>query len=315
MQQIKKHRYKKNPKLNKGDKIFKNKRDIFWYNNQKPQKASIECYNKIELLGKNILIKEGFQNIEHTSFVIGERFPFDYIAEKNKERYAIEITGGQRKDQIKNKQKQAKRIENMLRIFNLKIIYIFIKPDLSTYFISNPEDKRKTWYFSDCKPNPFMHSGNVNPWIAFFGKIIIPFNFDNIQQITYDLTLFRIYKIEDGGSIINQKTALPKYQQIKQRNNVYSLKKGQCYSLDFCEKINLPDNIYGQIHPRSSANRMGLLITSGIYDPGFKNRIGAVARPFNNIKIKKFDRIATLLLLWADAASKYNGQFQSEHLN
>lgn len=301
------YRYKKNPTLNRGSAIFKDKRDAFWYSGSLPSKPTKETYRDAEQLGKMILEKEGFINIKYTASLLGERFPFDYIAEKNDKKYAIEITCGQRKE-------QTSRLLNSLEIFNLDIIYIFIKPDFSVYFISNPEDKRRCWWFSDCQAKSLFHSGNVNPYISFFSHIISPFNFDNLQQISYDLTLFRVYEIQDGGSIKNGKTILPKYLLKKPRNDVYSLEAHKTYSFDFCEKVQMPSNMYGMIYPRSSSNRIGVLITSGIYDPGFTNRVGAIARVTQNVELKKFDRVATLLISWADSASEYNGQYQGEGL-
>lgn len=301
------YKINKNPKLNRGNSIFKEKRDLYWYNGSKPQKPNEETWRKAEQRAENILIEEGFNDIKKTSSLFGERFPFDYIGEKDGKKFAIEITCGQRKE-------MSSKLENILKYFNLDLVYIFIKPDFSTYFIKY-KDFRKIYCWSDGVAKTLGNSTNINPLILFFNNIIKPFNWDNLQQISYDLTLHAVYEVKGEGSVINGITTLPKYKQIKAWNNIFKLKANHLYSFKFCEKVEVPENMAGMIYPRSSLNRMGCLITSGIYDPGFNNRIGAMARTFQcDIELKKWDRVATILFFWADAASKYNGQYNKENL-
>ena len=183
----------------------------------------------------------------------------------------------------------------------------------SAYFITGEDKNESIYYWTGAKAKPLDQSCNVNPLVLCLKNIVKPFNWDNIQQVSYDLTLFRVFEIVGKGSIIGNKTSLPEYKQLRLTKGTYKLKAGKAYAFDFCEKVEVPDNMFATVLPRSSLNRMGSLLSSGVYDPGFKNRIGATVRIFqNDIELERFNRVATILFQWAKPHSSYEGQWQGK---
>lgn len=286
---------------------FSKKKALFWYNGAIPQKPTKEKTIETEGVAKEILEKEGFSNIKRANKLFGERFLTDYYAEKDKKKYLIEITCGQRKELLP-------KIKEFIKLFNLEYVYIFVKPDFSIYSLVNLDPKIHTYYWHQGKLKPFRAASNVNPYILFFDKVLQPFNWNNIQQVGYDLTLKNVFEIS-GSCVVGDKMTHAKRKQIKCTKGSYKLKAGKLYSFDFFEYVKIPNNMFALIYPRSSLNRMGCLLTSGIYDSGFENYVGAMARIFQcDIEIKKQSRVAQMLFQWADAASEYSGQYQGKNL-
>jgi deoxycytidine triphosphate deaminase len=81
-------------------------------------------------------------------------------------------------------------------------------------------------------------------------------------------------------------------------------------------EVHLPDNIYATFIHRSSFNRRGVIITGSIYDPGYEGVVGCSIYNFSGgeLKIGRHERIGQMMFFDASATSKYNGQYQKEHL-
>lgn len=131
-----------------------------------------------------------------------------------------------------------------------------------------------------------------------------------IQQNGIDLTL-------GGISVINGGILGKNERIINNYNPVYPDEEGyvwitpeHSYTIEFQQKIRVPENMCAQIVQRSTLNRMGGYILSGLYDSGFENTIGAVLRTSAPIKIQIGARVAQITFSEADAASLYNGIYQ-----
>lgn len=91
---------------------------------------------------------------------------------------------------------------------------------------------------------------------------ITPFYHDNLQPASYDLTLddeFYEYGISDYPFFAN----------------AYYLYPRRFVLATTIETIQLPNDIVGQIHGKSSLGRIGLMVhvTAGLVDPGFRGTI------------------------------------------
>lgn len=83
-------------------------------------------------------------------------------------------------------------------------------------------------------------------------QLIVPFNIDQLQPASYDLTL----------------------NTIKDKRDRYYLSPREFILADTEEWINMPNHIVGRLEGKSSWARMGLIIhTAGFVDPGFKGRL------------------------------------------
>ena len=128
----------------------------------------------------------------------------------------------------------------------------------------------------------------LNPQVILDNKILIPCEFTKVQQVGIDLTI----------------------------NEDVTIKHGCSFNALLNETVKLPKDIYAQFYHRSSFNRKGILITGSIYDPNYEGVVGCTIYNLSGdvIEIKKNKRIGQMVFYKADAASEYNGQYQSEHL-
>lgn len=141
---------------------------------------------------------------------------------------------------------------------------------------------------------------------------------EQLQPNSIDLTLNIVAEIQDNGQITRIDKTLPQKKFLEaDSKEFFTLEKGKCYDIEFNEWITVPDNMLGIITHRSTLNRMGGIITAGIFDSGFNNKGGAVLRLFTNIRIQRNARIATIIFIKAESVYKYNGsyQFRGENKN
>lgn len=121
------------------------------------------------------------------------------------------------------------------------------------------------------------------------GKIIEPFNKDQLQPASYDLSV---------GEIKGSKVLRP----------------GESVLISTKEKVDIPHNVAGICVQRSSFMRLGLITNVGWIDPGFQGNI--TLRLFNlgeeSVDLRKIDTFAQLILLDVRGAiTTYNGHYQN----
>lgn len=86
-------------------------------------------------------------------------------------------------------------------------------------------------------------------------------------------------------------------------------------SYDFTSNLSvrLPNNVAALIIQRSTLNRNSMMITSGLWDSGFKGNVSGQLR--NNASqeayIEKDVRIGQIIFMEAQSAYAYHGQYQS----
>lgn len=160
------------------------------------------------------------------------------------------------------------------------------------------------------------------------------------QQVGVDLTIEIIKRLKGnhesylceyyGDCILKEKTLIRntnqtyelvplkqnfklKIEDKKEERTGWYLLEG-VYSLTFNQGCKLPNNISAEIKHRSSLNRLGLKITSGIYDPGFEvEQMGAMLKVDHRIFIEYQSRIAQIIMNYCTPTkNEYNGQFQKE---
>ena len=151
----------------------------------------------------------------------------------------------------------------------------------------------------------------LNPKKMIENNVI--YNIDKETQLqpnSIDLTLKSVKLICCGE--LMKKTSKIKTEKLKCKDGVFNLFERQAYDITFNEFVSIPNNIVAFVTHRSTLNRMGGQITSGIYDSGFKNYVGAVLRTTRKIKIERNARIATIFFIQAQSSHTYNGQYQGQ---
>lgn len=133
-------------------------------------------------------------------------------------------------------------------------------------------------------------------------------------QVGYDLTLKGVKSVT-GGMVLVDKTVVDDYHEVFPVQSstgklLFKLDPGT-YSLTFDQGCDLSRNITAFIRHRSSVLRCGAIITSGVYDPGFKvDEMGGVMIATKQITIEKGARVAQIVMFQNHTADAYNGQFQ-----
>jgi len=118
------------------------------------------------------------------------------------------------------------------------------------------------------------------------------------QQVGIDLTVKNIRKIEGGSITIDYGTKPNPYTEVERGNldSVFVLPRG-IYSLEFDQGVKLDNKHAGLIIHRSSINKVGAKILSGIYEPGFWcDTIGATLHVIDKpVYIERGARIAQFI--------------------
>ncbi len=162
----------------------------------------------------------------------------------------------------------------------------------------------------------------INPKIAIEkGWITKPVLKDQIQPNSIDLRLEKAYGLDYRHSEFSiskedekKKPKKEDWLEISSKNNWYTFFGPRFYNLHFNESVTLPNNVCAFITHRSSLNRYGCFILTGIYDSGFKNQTGATLYAMDTIKVEKGARIATIYFMLAESSRLYTGKYNNERL-
>ena len=102
-------------------------------------------------------------------------------------------------------------------------------------------------------------------------------------------------------------------ENLELKNDEYILEPFKTFDILFNEYVKIPKDMCALIITRSSLNRMGAFVLSGVYDSGFENKIGCILRTHSTkIITEKDTRIAQIVFFKADSDSLYNGKYQKK---
>ena len=134
-----------------------------------------------------------------------------------------------------------------------------------------------------------------------------------VQQNGIDLTIDKAFLITGGGaSGIDSKENPTIEPEDHNTEGFFEFKKGNCYSIETEQFVDIPAHTAAFILQRSTLNRAGCFSQAGVYDSGFKNYVGFTLYCFNDISIQKHSRVAQIVFMRADSASLYKGQYQGK---
>ena len=85
------------------------------------------------------------------------------------------------------------------------------------------------------------------------------------------------------------------------------------YQLE-CNDVKMPPGTAGTVIMRSSLNRNGVFITSGLYDSGFEGIINCTLQiPYGNFILQRGTRVAQFIMFEAETHSLYNGVYKNRN--
>lgn len=139
----------------------------------------------------------------------------------------------------------------------------------------------------------------------------------DIQPNAVDLRLGKVFKILNNLFEISNEDK--KHRGSSEVNpdvdGWYMLQPGS-YEVIMENIIDVGDGEAGWVITRSTLNRNGCFLTSGLYDTGYNGVMAGVLHVnVGNVKIKKGTRIGQYLNFSAEALKKYNGSYglKSDH--
>ena len=137
------------------------------------------------------------------------------------------------------------------------------------------------------------------------------------QPNAIDLRLGKVFAINNNLFEISEKGKKHRgtNEILPDEDGWYHFGEGT-YEIVMENIVTIGDDEAGWVITRSTLNRNGVFITSGLYDSGYSGVMaGALHVRSGPIRIKKGTRVAQFLLFKAEALALYNGSYglNSEH--
>jgi deoxycytidine triphosphate deaminase len=137
------------------------------------------------------------------------------------------------------------------------------------------------------------------------------------QPNAVDLRLGKVYSMRNNEFIISEEEKRHRgtVEMLPDKDGWFVLPEGT-YEVVMENIVHIGPDEAGWVITRSTLNRNGLFITSGLYDSKYHGVMaGALHVRGGPAKIKKGTRVAQFLLFKAEALSGYSGSYgiQSEH--
>ena len=132
------------------------------------------------------------------------------------------------------------------------------------------------------------------------------------QPNACDLRLDKVYKIKEEVFEIsndNKKHRGTDYEVQPDRNGYFFLEPGH-YEVVMENIVHVGESEAGWVITRSTLNRNGLFLTSGLYDSGYHGVMAGVLHvTIGTARIKKGTRVGQYLSFDAESLSSYNGDY------
>lgn len=138
-------------------------------------------------------------------------------------------------------------------------------------------------------------------------------NSNTIQPNAFDIEIQRVFRYETNTFELNADDTKKQRKQVEifpDRDGYFYLNSG-VYSVISDTECKISSEEAGFIVPRSSLNRNGVFLKSGLYDSGYDNVVGCTMYIQDPcfFKVQKGARIGQFLLFKAETLSLYNGSY------
>ncbi len=131
------------------------------------------------------------------------------------------------------------------------------------------------------------------------------------------LRLDKVFAFRGRGIVTKSGKSLPEVEELQPSNGVFVLSPGS-YKVRYMEYVRVPPNCLALAIPRSTLLRMGAVIYTAVWDPGYEGRGEGLLTVFNphGIEIERGAQIAQLVFVSLDRATKkiYRGFYFRENL-
>lgn len=141
---------------------------------------------------------------------------------------------------------------------------------------------------------------------------------ENPEGCVFDLQLDKIYSLEGRAFIGIEERETPNAKEIASFNpkkkSSFVFKPDKYYLVKTVEEINLPENIVALFKPRSTTFRSGLVLRTGIANPGYRGSLyfGIKNEGSVDVEIELGARFASVIFheVKGEPVHSYRGQWQ-----
>jgi deoxycytidine triphosphate deaminase len=154
----------------------------------------------------------------------------------------------------------------------------------------------------------------------------LDFTLDDLQLITNDLFYFSnnkenvIHRNRTAVAVTDSLAIMERFglkngrRPNRNQDLGWLLEPNSVYDATSSVYIEVPENTAAVLVIRSTGNRNGITLTSGLYDSGFKGNIGfAIHTGNNHTFIEKGTFIGQVIFVEADSAGTYSGGYNTEN--
>ena len=134
---------------------------------------------------------------------------------------------------------------------------------------------------------------------------------DMISPNAIDMRIDRVFLISDSVFEIDEdnKRHRDRVQVFQDQDGYFNLDVG-AYDIALSSDVSIAENEAGWLVIRSTFNRNGVFITSGIYDAGYNGNVGGVLHvTVGPIRVKHNTRVAQFVLFQAETVKQYDGDY------
>lgn len=131
------------------------------------------------------------------------------------------------------------------------------------------------------------------------------------QPNAVDLRLKKVFVIQPDVFLIDEEQKQHRSTiELQPESDGYFLLAPGKYEVVMENVVNIAEGEAGWVIARSTLNRNGVYITSGLYDSGYNGVVAGVMHVnIGPMKVKTGTRIAQFLLFEAESLHKYNGDY------
>lgn len=142
-------------------------------------------------------------------------------------------------------------------------------------------------------------------------KFIFEQDDDSLQPNAFDFRISRVFRFKTDLFELRKddsKTHRKQEEILPDENGFWILTSGDYNVLTDIE-CKISEGEAGFVIQRSSLNRNGIFLTSGLYDSGFNNTLGCVMHVNGVFRVQRGSRIGQFILTKAETLKLYNGSY------
>ncbi len=142
-----------------------------------------------------------------------------------------------------------------------------------------------------------------------------------VQPAGIDLSLQKIFRFNTAATVAfsQAQTRLPEYEEVEFDSEGLAYLVPGPYKMLVNEIVNVPGNLLGVAHPRSTMLRCGATVNTALWDPGYSGRseLLLVVHNAGGLTLARDARVAQLCFYELNNALKegegYKGRYQGEN--